>query len=349
MADIINTDNGSVAAGKANERLGTNIGVGDSGSTWAAKVNAFGAAVTSADSGSQFASKVNAASPSGTSLRVMTLNVGHYADGNAPSPSFNAETYAAYVAKFTAFIQAIDADIICVQEYSANVYQQNAAKDVLFGDYPYSQIGTISGYLGNAIFSKVPFDFIKQQAFSRANVGGRYYQLIELSVGGKTIGLINAHLDTTGGGNNYRNSQFGEIVDALKGYDYAIFGSDSNVARLQDDGIGGGQWEVINYWVNGGTYSVGNYPTLDCGAGYGGGEFTLANKVNGNYIGTWPTTRWAASSANTSGYAAMSCPCDNIAVKGFGVANPTKVDSLDVPVNDITDHCAFYCDLALIN
>ena len=348
MADIINIDNGSVAAGKANERLGTNIGVGDNGSAWAAKVNDFGAGVTDADSGSQFAAKVNATSPSSPTLRVMTLNVGHYADGNASSPSFNAETYAAYAAKFTAFIQAIDADIICVQEYSANVYQSNAAKDVLFGDYAYSQIGTISGYLGNAIFSKVPFTFIKQQTFAQSNSSGRYYQLIELEVGSKTIGLINAHLDTTNGGNNKRNAQFGEVVAALKDYDYAIFGSDSNVARVQDDGIGGGQWEVINYWVKGGTYSVGNYPTLDCGAGYGGGEYSLANKVNGSYIGTWPTTRWAASSANTSGYAAMSCPCDNIAVKGLAVASPTKVDSTDVPVNDITDHCAFYCDLLLL-
>lgn len=359
MADIINTDNGSVAAGKVNDKLATAITSADSGSEWASKVNAKTSAgyVTASDNGSDFADKIANAGGGGggTTLRVMTLNVGHFADGNSNAGSFTAETYADYVSRFKAFLEDADADIVCVQEYSINVWQQNAAKDVLFDDYPYQIIGNVyeNGWLCNAVFSKVPITLIREQRFANADIATRYYQLIQLTVDGKTVGLVNTHLDTTHGtngvGNNNRNSQFGEVAYALKDYTHAIFGSDSNVARLQDDGIGSGQWEVINYWVNGGSYTVGNYPTLDCGAGYGGGEYTLANKVSGSYIGTWPTTRWAASSANTSGYAAMSCPCDNIAVKRFAVANPTKVDSLDTPVNDITDHCAFYCDLTLIN
>lgn len=347
MADITINDNGMDAMGKVNDKLATSITSADTGSSAASQVNSavYDGYISSSDNGSDFAAKIAQAEPGQVALRLLTLNVGHYADGKSSSPSFTPQTYADYVERFNAIIDYIDADIVCVQEYSAYVYQQNAAKDVLFGKYPYFTIGTIDGYLGNAFFTKRPHNLVRQQTFAHSNSSGRYFQLFEVEIGGHTIGIVNAHLDTTNNGSNYRNSQFGEIVDALKGYEFALFGSDSNVARVTDDGLGSEQWNVINDWVNGGTYDLGNvYGTLDCGEGYGGGEYTLANKSGDVFLGTWPTTRTAS---DFSGYTARSCPCDNFAVKGFNVTGVHVLDSVDVPSNDITDHCAFYCDVVI--
>lgn len=349
MADIINTDNGSVAAGKVNDKLATAITSADQGSEWASKVNAKTSAgyITESDNGSTFATKIaNAGGGEGTTLRVLTLNVGHYADGLNNNPSFNAQTYADYVGRFTDFLDYIDADIICVQEYSEYVYQSNAAKDVLFGDYPYYFIGkTRAGsWACSAVFSKIPFVLLGEIDFTHRK-NSISYILLEMEIDGHTVGIVNTHMDTTNGGDNYRFEQFGEIVDALKGYDYAIFGADTNIARVQDDGLGAGMWNYINYWVNGGSHDCGGYGIKNFGNGYGGGEYTLANNAV-TPVGTWPTTRCTTDHV---GYQPMDCPCDGISVKGFSISNIKRLDSADTPSNDLTDHCAFYCDLTLID
>ena len=344
MAEISINDSGSIAAVKMNSQLSTTIDASTYGSGWASQINAKvgSGLITDLDYGSTLSGKIGGLD----TIRVMTFNVGHFSDVGSASPSFTESQYIDYRNRFTALLNVVNADIILVQEYTINVYQSNAAKDVLFGNYPYYTIGSVGGdSIINAVFSKLPYTFIREQNFSESNVSSRYryYQLLELAFGGHTIGIVNAHLDTTKSGNNYRFEQFGEIVDALKGYDCAIYGSDSNVARVQDDGLGAAQWNVINYWVNGGNYDLGNiYGTKSCGSGYGGGLYSLANNPS-DPIGTWPTTR-----CQFSGYAALSCPCDNIVAKGFSISNVTRIDSTDTPSNDLSDHCVLFADLTFI-
>ena len=343
MADIINTDNGSVAAGKVNDKLATAITESDSGSEVAAKVNAKTSAgyITSADSGSAFAAKINNAGGggTGTTIRVMSYNVGHYSMGQSANSSLQSEAaYERYLADFKALLGT--ADILGIQEYNPTVYASHGAPSTIFGDYPFYNTGTAVALVYQAMFAKMQYNYIRETEFARWQGVQRFYQLAEFSIGGKTVGFVNAHCDTTNSGNNYRFEQMGEIVAALKDYTHAIIVGDFNIARVRDDGLGGAQWNLINYWVNGGEHYLGDvYGTKDFGAGYGGGEYTLASP-GANPIGTWPAT---AAQRFTPSYAAMSCACDNVICKGFTLSNITRIDS------DLSDHCALYADLTLID
>lgn len=140
MADIINTDNGSVAAGKVNDKLATAITESDHANVWASKVNAAteDGLITEQDTASSFAAKVNAfdptpPTPSVYDLRVCQYNIGHFNMGTSSGASCNikesntdgyptstSRKYSTQLQRWKSRISGIGADIIGAPEWNNN-------------------------------------------------------------------------------------------------------------------------------------------------------------------------------------------------------------------------------------
>lgn len=266
----------------------------------------------------------------GKRLRVMSWNIGHYSQGFSQTSSMTSENYEENLVKWKKALIDINADIIGVQEYSEQFYKDTSAspqinitsqKDI-FDIYKNKFIGTASGYISNVIFSRIALQNQSSVTYSAAEPSYRYYQIAEISFGGQTVAIINTHLDSTNGGDNNRESQIHELVEATKSYNYCIILADSNIARVIDDQLGSGQYEQFNDYAMLHGYDL--YSLTNHGFQYGD-------------IMTWPTTGTRTNYSNIPAY-----PHDFIIVKGFKTSNVVAVD------NELSDHCAFFCDLDIV-
>ena len=103
-----------------------------------------------------------------TTFTVATWNIGHFAMGNARDSRISASAYETESAKYRAYIEGLNADLLCVNEYSRQFTSSGdyLAQDALFAEpTPIYYAGPQRHFSCNAVFSKLPLQNIQVHDF----------------------------------------------------------------------------------------------------------------------------------------------------------------------------------------
>ena len=229
-----------------------------------------------------------------TYLKVATYNVGIFNNGISGVETENAIDK---MNEFRKIIGSINADILNTQEFKeyfdlGNTY---SSLDVVNFKYPHN---TKSINKNNLLsFLKYPITNAVKKAFDSGS--GKYYVAFDITVGGKTITVINVHLAIEEDVSVHRSSEIAELITFMDTKDYVILTGDMNASS---------QSEYDAYKTAG--YRICN-----------GGDF--------GWFNTWPIRKNMPSSWNTT------WPCenlDNIIVSDN--ITPQYVEKIDCVISD---------------
>lgn len=176
------------------------------------------------------------------SLRIATWNIGHFSMGKKPNSTIADANYQTAAAKYRSFIQnGLDADIIALQEYSANFTPSNAAASSLFSNYGFYKEGTQSRYSCNALFSKIPITNVQMHEFECNKTAtithtdliaatDYYYMTADVKIGGETVKLVTAHLafDNNRTPDTVNRDQITELIEIFKNEERVVLMGDWN-------------------------------------------------------------------------------------------------------------------------
>ena len=199
--------------------------------------------------------------------------------------------------EFRKIVGYIDADVLNAQEFKeyfdlGNTY---SSLNVVNFKYPYN---TKSINQNNSLsFSKHPISNLLKKSFDSGS--GKYYIAFDVTIGNKTITIINAHLAIEEDVSVHRSSEIAELITFMDTKDYVILTGDMNASS---------QSEYDAYKTAG--YKICN-----------GGDF--------GWFNTWPIRKNMPSSWNTT------WPCeniDNIIVSSNIV--PQYVEIIDCGISD---------------
>lgn len=304
--------------------------------------------LTSAAYGEDVAEAVN--DRPAADLRVCQYNIGHFAMGASPNtattpawtdsttdgyPSSISRNYAVQLQRWADRISGIKADIIGMPEYSTRFGRHNGA-DVatvdtgIFEGYSISYGNSESGgYLVNAIASKLTISNVQDIDLGSTVSDKAYVRVAEITLKGKTVKMAVTHLNWNKdqAAFNSRQIEIKNLVKLFKNDTYVILCGDFNSRPMSGDEVNG--LHDFDPFLNGFTENGETYQ----------GGFSLANNLN-NPLATCYATN---SRPDVSDPNYPFVYIDNICVKGFTMSNVTVVDD-----GRLTDHCALYCDLTMI-
>lgn len=175
-------------------------------------------------------------SPSGNRLRVANYNVGGWFIGSGTNVPTDRK--ADYIALQKAILSAVNADVLCFQEFWDTFCADGTTAESVIGEY-YTSIGktrTTSQWNGHAIATKgFPISGYRSYDFVNATTYAPSYEKAYITVGGKRICIVNCHLCTTAAGKKPEQSQ--EVFEALANEEYFICMGDYNVLLEQYDTV----------------------------------------------------------------------------------------------------------------
>ncbi len=254
-------------------------------------------------------------------LRVAHWNVGHFYLGrNMADGNFIFRTDGENLQKaFTNKVRQIGADVFMMCEWYTCTQSE-----AIFGDFPYSDTSVDSGDNREYAFKSN----FKLNSVEIVNFGlqsphdDETFKVAEISMGNRTIALIECHLYY--GGNysadkTYRAAEIQAILDyvSTQGYDRVIIAGDFNNGKPNDT-------------LDEGPHELDAFKN----AGYQMFNFDLYERVN-----TYPATGLTDSNY-TSGKPSIAI--DNILCKGCSIVAANVVDD-----GRLTDHCCVVCDIVL--
>lgn len=191
-------------------------------------------------------------------FKVMSYNVGLWTAFGTKATSENQETW--YTLQ-NSILATEDADLLGIQEYYSKIGSYSVPT-MLGQYYPYLfAVDWASTKAGRAIASKYPMTNAREINFQNQNGEIRSYLIGDVVIEDKTIKFLTAHLALD---NTTIALQIGELLEAVRTFDYWILTGDFNIAfpNSQSDG-----------------YAILVKPFLD--AGY--------NVANGSKFGFIPT------------------------------------------------------------
>ena len=222
-------------------------------------------------------------------FNVATWNIGHYSMGNHKNTDLSDSQYDTESAKFRAYIESLNADLLCLNEYSELFTPSHPSREALFRETPAVYLeGRQSRYSCNAVYSSLPLQNLKVNEFTcnqtavithtnAIKATDYYYITGEMTVGAKIVYFVFTHLafdDNTakvctdqmdeliakyadkpyvvmmGDWNAYYQENFDAFVTA--GY---TLGNDGTVLTCTGSRTGGLEWPVDNIIVKGLTLS----------------------------------------------------------------------------------------------
>ena len=178
------------------------------------------------------ASSIAAINAAPVTIKFQQWNIGHFSHGRSPKP---VAQYS-QAEKWVEFLKKADADVVGFAEYSdrlgddAGTPTTNAFKEAGFANY---HVGSSKGYNWNAVWTKRGIGkFVKmtERAFKRCHQA-RYWIDCEYLIDGKTVHLVETHLDHTPkdkDGVPFRVGQIRELVEFYRNDDYVIIAGDWN-------------------------------------------------------------------------------------------------------------------------
>ena len=189
---------------------------------------------------------------------IATWNIGHFSGGKKPTSSISGSDAPAKQAEYRDFIEnAVRADVFSLNEYSAVFAPGYAARSALFGSYPAGFEGAMYHYSCNALYSKVQIANIEQHAFdcnatatithtNLIEASDYYYITADLTVAGKTVKLVSAHLgfDKNLNPDTVNLNQIDELIAKFRNEERVIILGDFNaksfdyLRRFEQAGFG---------------------------------------------------------------------------------------------------------------
>jgi len=245
-------------------------------------------------------------------LRIATWNIGHFSLGDVTystisSLGFSAKDYKDY-------IDAIDADVVSLNEYSAEFTSGVLARNAIFGDYPTVFEGEQNRYSCNALYARSGLLTNMQvhyfDCYATASGGSsvdkptdHYYITSDLNLNGETVKFVNAHLLYEDNPQTLAINAINELISVFSAYDKVIILGDCNVT-----------YDKFQYFIN---------------AGYEVAQTDSRLATYGPCQGSKYNTDIA------EGYGSY----DNIIYKGVTVSN------FGLAGCKLSDHYAIYCDI----
>lgn len=161
-------------------------------------------------------------------FRMLSWNVGHWAKGNNTSSAVTESTYEKTKAGFRRVLDEFAPDFVGCCEYSSIFYQSETARDALFAQYRYSQIGLESGYIGTAIFGNV-----RLQNVQEFDVNG--YRAMEghINAAGKDIIICECHLPWQSYDSNKAAIQ--QLIARYSNAPYVVIAGDMNFTAGREE------------------------------------------------------------------------------------------------------------------
>lgn len=271
----------------------------------------------------KFQSEINASvkNPLPPKLRVALWNVGHFALGANYDTTITHSDYETMKVKWRQAVNDINSDLFLCCEYNTNFVNAEGAepaitaRDAVWNGniFKYAAIGTKpspTSYMQTAIFSNLELSNVRQVVFPQTTQVGRYYQVADVTIGGRLVKVVSTHLDFDQGNtpeqqeqsHQNRISQINKLINDFASYPYVIIAADCNIKPADE-----ADYELF---TNAG-YKMANCDYLR--------------------IKTYP--------AGDTQQGAL----DNIMVKGFIISGIKTVNDAT-----LTDHFALYADLTMV-
>lgn len=158
-------------------------------------------------------------------LSFMTWNVGIFKDGtNKPTQ----EEAPSQIAKFLRTIGKCNSDIINLQEYAYYVGQNNTYESMHLIDFKYPYTVHYTGTGATKTGSKYPTTSIEKIVFNSGS--GRECYYCDITIKGKIVTVINAHLSTELNPETHRSADIAQLIAFMNTKDRVILSGDFNVA-----------------------------------------------------------------------------------------------------------------------
>lgn len=163
---------------------------------------------------------------SGDELKISTYNVGQYYIGNAyPIPTEYKEQYSALQ---TEIFNNISPDICLMQEATSLFCQDGTLADTFLSKW-FSIFATTRGSIGfqahKVASNGLPIEEYSEIPFTNAYGNYLGFETFYITVGGKDIFMVNAHLSTE---QSYQDSEILDILNAVSDKEYFIVCGDFN-------------------------------------------------------------------------------------------------------------------------
>ena len=176
------------------------------------------------------------------SFTVATWNIGHYANGNARDTRIADAEYDEKSAQYRSYIEGLDADLLCINEYSRLFTPNNLAENALYAERPpIFFAGEQRHFSCNAVFSNLPLQNITVHDFecnkdvvllySSTNQAYYYYYITaELVIGTETVHFVFTHLafDEDRNPDTVCMAQIAELIDLYKDAEHVVMMGDWN-------------------------------------------------------------------------------------------------------------------------
>ena len=257
----------------------------------------------------------NAVIMSGTTLRVMSYNVGQWYIGT--NTNVPTDKYSEYYAMQREIVSKYNLDVMAVQEYYDPFSSGHSTESVIGEFFTDQKHNTNSTYRAKATYT----NGYEQSNYSEVYFadGNRSYIKSSIEVDGKTIWLLNAHLETSGQ-EATKVAESTELLEAVSNLEYFIIMGDFNtVCRSVSDPE---YTTIMKQFIDAGYHSA------NCSAQHG-------------FIDTWTS----GTTASGTWY-----PCDqiitsaNIAITSV-IADQTKVTD---DLGDVIDHIPIVATLIVL-
>ena len=170
------------------------------------------------------------------SVRLATWNIGHFSLGENKNSSIDSLGFTA--ADYQNYINAINADVIGLNEYSEMFDSTQYARNAVFGNYTKRYEGVQRQYSCNAIYAKNDVNITNMQlqefnCYSSATGSGikpanYYYITSDLNINGQTVKLVSVHLYYEDEPQEYAKKAINELISVFAGYDKVILMGDWN-------------------------------------------------------------------------------------------------------------------------
>ena len=271
--------------------------------------NCIPSAVTFSKSGS-------AHTPDPNTIRIATWNIGHFCLGSYTYSTIDTLGFTAK--EYKDYINAMNPDIVSLNEYSAMFTSNVAARTAIFNDYPFAYEGVQNSYTCNAVFARNGllsnpqlhyFDCYTAAGTVNDPYGDEptdhYYITSDLDINGETVKFVTAHLYYQDNPQTLAIQAINELIDKFSGYDKVIILGDCNVT-----------YDKFRIFVNAG-YSLAQTDSLL--ATYGPCQGSKYNTDIAEGYGTY----------------------DNIIYKGVTVSN------FALGGCKLSDHYGLYCDVTV--
>lgn len=212
-------------------------------------------------------------------LKIMTYNVGQWYTGTGATVP--TEKKSEYYALHSGIFERHRPDILFLQEYLNTWCADGSSADELLNPYfDNRQVTTPQGMIGHAIATNgIPISNYQSHQFTTNKGNYPSFESAEVTIGGKTLTIINTHNDYTF---SYQQQEVTDLLAYLATLDSFILCGDFNIDLSVEETTGQQYINSVKRFLNAG-YHVGNC-VVDWVRTYFGGSTATGGKFTDQVV-----------------------------------------------------------------